>query len=489
MKPSNVQPLRPWARLQPALGLGDAHPYHETDFLPAALEVIERPASPAARMVALSICSFVTLAIIWASVGTVDIIASAPGSVLPIGNSKLIQPLETGVVRSIKVADGQHVQAGQVLVELDAVGASSDRDKAAGDLVKAQLEVSRLEGLRRFIAGGRPDLVDPPVGAAKDEIEAAQASARAQAAEEQAKLAGLEKQIVGKAAEAAQASETIDKLTASLPVAEQQEAVRRQLKDQGYGSTFDWMSAKEHLIEEQHGLPTAQQQRDEALAESDSLKRQIEQTRAEFEKSVLSDLAAAQQKQDELTQETGKDTDRVSFMTLKAPIAGTVQQLAVHTVGGVVTPAQQLMVVAPDTSVGLVVEARIQNKDVGFVRAGQEAQIKVEAFTFTRYGLINGRVLDVSRDAIASDPQSGQKPAASDDASSQDKDSSKEPPDSAGYVAHVALDRDVMMTENGPVMLGPGMKVTAEIKTGKRTVISYLLSPVVRYRQESLRER
>jgi hemolysin D len=232
-----------------------------------------------------------------------------------------------------------------------------------------------------------------------------------------------------------------------------------------------------------------------ALAQAEGLKRQREQTRAEFEKTVLSDLATAQQKEGELKTDTDKGVERVSLMTLKAPITGTVQQLAVHTIGGVVTPAQSLLVLAPDAG-GLILEARIQNKDIGFVKAGQEAQVKIETFSFTRYGLIHGRVLDVSRDAEAGPgaqktaaKAAGSRGQAGNDGLSGNGGEENDAADSAGYVAHVALDQTSMMTENGPVPLGPGMKVAAEIKTGKRTVISYLLSPVFRYKQESLRER
>ena len=136
-------------------------------------------------------------------------------------------------------------------------------------------------------------------------------------------------------------------------------------------------------------------------------RRQREQTQAEFEKTVLADLAAARQKAAEFGKEEDKAAQRLALLTLKAPIAGTVQQLAAHTVGGVVTPAQALLVVVPGHA-GLVVEARIPNKDVGFIHAGQEVQIKIETFNFTRYGLIQGKVLDVSRDAVMEQARSGQ---------------------------------------------------------------------------------
>jgi hemolysin D len=203
------------------------------------------------------------------------------------------QPYETAVVRKIEVADGEHVQAGQPLILLDAVSAAADRDKASGDQIKTEIEIARLEGLRRFIAGQAPELADPPAAGAPAEIEAARAAMNAQAAEQEAKLGSLDKQIAEKTAEAAEAAANIDRFKAALPVATQQEALHHKLEEEGYGTTFEWMTAKEHLIEVQYGLPAAIQHRDQALASIDALKRQSAQARAEFEKSVLSDLASA----------------------------------------------------------------------------------------------------------------------------------------------------------------------------------------------------
>lgn len=137
-----------------------------------------------------------------------------------------------------------------------------------------------------------------------------------------------------------------------------------------------------------------------------------------------------------------------------------------HTIGGVVTPAQSLLVLAPDAA-GLIVEARIQNKDIGFVKAGQEAQVKIETFSFTRYGLIQGKVLDVSRDAEAGSgaqktaaKAAGLEGQAGSDPLSGSGGEESESADSAGYVAHVALEKTSMMTENGPVPLGPKKRDT-----------------------------
>ena len=277
----------------------------------------------------------------------------------------------------------------------------------------------------------------------------------------------------------------IAKLQASLPLTADLAELRRQLKEMQFGNKLAWLEAQQKLVEQQHDLPGMVQHRDQAAASIQALKRQREQTQAEFEKTVLTDLAGARQKAAEFEKEEDKAAQRLALLTLKAPIAGTVQRLAAHTVDGVVTPAQALMVVVPDDG-GLVVEVRIPNKDVGFIHAGQEAQIKIETFNFTRYGLITGRVLDVSRDAVTDKPDQAKSRGSGQD--NGDGANLDEQSGSVGYVAHVALGSTSMSTEGGPVELGPGMSVTAEIKTGRRRVISYLLSPIARYRQESLRE-
>lgn len=461
-------------------------PSHETDFLPAALSVIETPASPAARAVSASIGGFVAIALLWAAIGRVDIIATAQGKLQPVGNSKQIQPFDTGVVTAIHVNDGDHVSAGQPLVELNPITARAENDKLGADLVKTELDIARLEALRRRIAGQPEQLTGLPADARPEEIEATRAALRAQAAEQQAKLSALEQQVIAKTAEIAETTAGIEKLEESIPIAVHEEALRRQLKERGDGNEWAWLQSREHLVQLQHDLPAMTKHREQAAASMQALQRQIEQTRAEFERNILSDLAAAKQKAGDFAKDRDKAAERVALLTLGAPISGTVQQLAIHTLGGVVTPAQVLMILVPDSG-GLLAEVHIPNKDVGFVRAGDDAEIKVEAFNFTRYGLIRGHVTDVSRDAVLETAdQTRARTGRSDGGQHGD---SEEAPDSAGYIAHVTLDQSEMMTEGGPIALGPGMRVTAEIKTGKRTVLSYLTSPIIRYHADSMHER
>ena len=210
------------------------------------------------------------------------------------------------------------------------------------------------------------------------------------------------------------------------------------------------------------------------------------QADAEYRRSTLTDLAQAEQKARGLEEELVKAQQHRDLQTLAAPVDGTVQQLAVHTVGGVVTPAQALLVIVPAES-HLEIEAMVPNRDIGFVRAGQGVEIKVDTFNFTRYGLLHGEVLSVSPDAITRD-KPAEKAGATPSAASPG-DSSEPKGQELVYAARVSLDRTEMQVEDRFVQLAPGMAVTVEIKTGQRRVIEYLLSPLLRYRQGSLKER
>ena len=227
------------------------------------------------------------------------------------------------------------------------------------------------------------------------------------------------------------------------------------------------------------------------LQESEAAVAAIIQTRAqtvaEFRRTVLDELNKAEAKASGLVQDVAKAEQRAKFQTLTAPVDGVVQQLAVHTVGGVVTPAQALLVLVPQES-QLEIEAMISNRDIGFVRPGQDAEIKVDTFTFTRYGLLHGKVLGVSQDAISRDkPQDKQNEKGG--APGADNASSEAKGQEMSYAARVSLDRTQMQIDDNLVNLGLGMAVTVEIKTGERTVLSYLLSPIMRYKHETLRER
>jgi hemolysin D len=467
----SVEPIMPrFPRLVPSRD-------RSREFLPAALEIIETPASPAGRATGLAIIAFFAVALIWSWFGYVDIIATAPGKIVPAGKVKVVQPLEAGIVRAIHVQDGARVRAGDVLIELDGTATSADRDRLTQDLLSAQLDVARLVALQH----DSPERFAAPAGASGTALEQTRAVMQAQAAEQAAKLAAFDQQIGQKRAEAQEVAATLDKLQAVLPVLSEKEKLRKQLLDIQYGNRFAYLDAQQQLLEARHDVIVQDRRAAETTAAQAALERQRDQTRAEYARQVLSDLADAQQQVSQLTQELVKATRKSTETTLTAPIDGVVQQLAIHTVGGVVTPAQPLLVVVPEDS-RLVVEAMVANRDVGFVHAGQEVEVKVETFTFTRYGLVAGWVIDVSHDVVTDDQR---KP----DRAGETETGKDQTGGSPAYVARVALDRTSLMVEGQDQPLGPGMAVTAEIKTGSRRILDYLLSPIREYAQDAGRER
>jgi hemolysin D len=474
---NNVVPLRRRAAAQRTAAL---------EFLPAALEIIETPASPAGRGIAGTIILFIVVALTWAILAHVDIIATAQGKIVPTGRTKSIQPLEPGIVAEILVQDGDEVTAGQVLVRLDRTVTTAERNHIGHDLLAARLDVARLSALRAGFEGGTLDFT-PPEDAPAKQVARVRSAMQAHAAAQEAKLSAIDQQIAQKDAEAAGVAANIAKIEASLPLVSEEADVRRKAMQLEYGNRIAHLEAQTKLVEQQHELIVQQQKAKEIPAARKALERQREQAVAEYANEILSDLTEAEQKVAELTEDAVKADQKMDQQVLRAPVDGTVQQLAVHTIGGVVTPAQQLMMIVPAES-RLEAEAMISNRDIGFVRPGQEAEIKVDTFNFTRYGLLHGNVVSVSQDAITRDkPQD--KADAGKQAQASLPDSSEPQGQEFVYSTRVSLDRTHMQVEGKLVSLTPGMAVTVEIKTGQRRVIEYVLSPLLRYKQSSLRER
>ncbi|HJR22828.1 MAG TPA: HlyD family type I secretion periplasmic adaptor subunit, partial [Dongiaceae bacterium] len=461
----------------------------EREFLPAALEIVDTPPSPVGRAIGLTIILVAIIAIVWSIVGKVDIVATASGRIVPAGKTKIVQPADTGIVTAIHVADGAHVKAGDVLIELNSNQVSADRDRFVRDLLQANLNLARLRGLAAALPGTagegkKPNLVDPPKDAKPEDLALTQAAMRAQAANENAKLADLDQQIEAKRAEAAEAAANATKLQASLPMLADQEQLLRTMRDQKIGSKLDWYQVNQQLIEQKHEIGVLAHRKDAAEAAQRALREQRAAEATQYQMAILSELDKVRAQASELNAELAKSQQRVSQNVLLAPIDGTVQQLAVHTIGGVVTPAESLLAIVPADD-SLVVEAAVQNRDVGFISEGQTVRVKVEAFNFTLYGLIEGKVLSVTRDAVQPSTENKAKSNNQNEGDSAAADGQSGPV----YMARIALDQDWMMTENGKVELTPGMAVTAEIQTGERRLISYLLSPLVRKVSESMRER
>ena len=456
----------------------------EIEFLPAALEIVESPPSPIGRAIGASLIGMFILALIWTFVGHIDIVATATGKIVPSGRVKLIQPFETGVVRAIHIRDGQTVKAGDVLIELDPTITGAEAEHIKTDLTAAQLDIARLRAALSDSNDPESEF-HPPAAASAALVSMQRAFLAKQVEEHRAKIAALDRQRAQKEAERDTTAATIQKLEASTPIIKERVDIRKSLADKELGSRLSYLEAFQQFTENERDLVVQKSRLQEADAALAAIVQTRAQTDAEFKRTLFGELNEAERKAGGLADDLAKAEQRSKYQQLTAPVDGVVQQLAVHTIGGVVTPAQQLAVLVP-ADASLEVEAMISNRDIGFVHVGQDAEIKVDAFNFTRYGLIHGRVMSLSRDAIVRDAPQDRNNA---NAKGSDVESSEPKGQEFLYAARISLDRTQMQVEDKVATLGPGMAVTTEINTGSRSVISYLLSPLMRYTHDSLRER
>lgn len=437
----------------------------EVAFLPAALSLQETPAHPAPRRIAAAICALFLVALIWSILGEIDIVAVAPGRIVVSDRSKTLQSLEAGVVRKVLVKDGDIVQAGQVLVELDATNASADRATIREQLQAAVSEGQRTAALMLSLQTSRPPVLN------RSESEPVSPEARSTSAQLQAewhditaKLGRFAAEQGRRQAEIRTVEALIAKLEATLPIARAREADFKSLTDQGFISTHAQQDRTRERIEQERDLATQQAR----LLEARAVVNEAGHAKAAYSAEALRLLSErntqSHLKRQQLIQELGKSEQKSRLTQLTAAVSGTVQQVAIHTEGGVVTPAQVLMVIVPKDA-EVTAEVTVDNKDIGFVRAGDSSRIKLETFPYTRYGTVDATVKSVTADAV-NDERKG-----------------------AIFPATLSLARAAINVDGKLISLSPGMNVTAEIRIGKRRVIDYLLSPVQRMAGESLTER
>jgi len=441
----------------------------EAAFLPAALSLQEIPPHPAPRRLAWAVCALFTIAVIWAIFGEIDIVAVAQGRIVVSERTKTLQPLETSVVKRVLVKDGDLVQAGQVLVELDATNASADSASVREQLGSSWSEELRTQALLEALGKNVPPQPSLPPEAAwgKDGVPPQAATTNQLQAEwldVTAKLSKLGAEQSRRQAEIVTVQELIAKLNATLPIAKQREADFKSLTEQGFVSGHAVQDRTRERIEQERDLATQQAR----LSEARAALAEAQQARAAYlaeTQRLLSDRnAQAGMKRLQLVQERAKTDQRSRLTQLTASVAGRVQQVAVHTEGGVVTPAQVLMVIVP-ADARVTAEVTVDNKDIGFVNVGDAAEIKLETFPFTRYGTVLAKVSSLTADAV-NDEKRG-----------------------AIFPATLTLAQPNLLVDGKRINLSPGMNVTAEIRTGRRRVIEYLLSPVQKAMRESLGER
>lgn len=431
----------------------------EAAFLPAALSLQETPVHPAPRRLAWALMLLFFIALVGSIVGSLDIVAVAPGRVIVSDRTKIIQPLETSVVKAVWVQDGDRVRAGQVLIALDPTMATADKASVQEQRRAALSEKLRTQALLRLLAERNP--VASVTTAVPPEMTAQLVS---EWQDISAKLAKLEATRRLRQAEISTAQEAIAKLEATVPMAQQREADYKKLVGQGYISGHATQDKTRDRVELERDLATQRARLAETQAATAEAQAALASFVSETQRSLSDRFAQAATRHSQLDAESTKATQREKLTQLTAPVDGVVQQLAVHSVGGVVTAAQPLMVVVPEHA-AVTAEVAVANQDIGFVNPGQRVTVKLETFPYTRYGTVEAVVERVAADAVMDEKKGSY------------------------YPAILSLHQRDMVIDGKRMALSPGMNVTAEIKTGRRRVIEYLLSPIQRAGQESLRER
>lgn len=472
-------------RAQPQLNATDQ------EFLPAALEILVKPPSPIARALLIAICALFVAALTWSYFGWMDIYAVAPGKIQPDGGSKVVQPLEPGKVVAVHVANGSHVEAGQVLLDLDATEADAEREADARDLDAAKGEAARRQAA---IAAARTGSLEPlPIAFAADVSQPVRRREEgvmiADLAKLRSSIATLKAQLAEKQATEERLQSTIGAREKLIALTKERAAMEEKLDSMGSGSRAQAIEALEQYQTQITTDTGDRGQLIETTAAKVELESKIDEAVRDFIADQSQKLATIEQKRDHLEEDLIKARSKASHTVLKAPISGTVQALAVSSLGQVVTSGQPLLTIVPSDD-PVEVKAMIANQDIGFVKAGQTAVIKVDSFPFTRYGTIVGTVARVSTDAVDQRDATELSDAAN-AARPQGAAPGGSPPKTQDLVfpATIRLAQRFIEIDGKEVALMPGMGVSVEIKTGRRRALDYLLSPLSEVTSQAARER
>ncbi len=444
----------------------------EYEFLPPAMEIEETPPSPAKGILIWMIFALIIVAFLWSYFGVVDEVAVARGTLVPDGDVKVVQPLEIGVIRAIHVKEGQEIKKGQLLVEMDPTINEADVDSTVQNLT---IQMTQKERLQEELTGKRHVLPSDIANKISAETEELQTQLKSVSQSEFSAKEQAQQAKVGEKRDALMSAEAeLEKLRETSAIIKEEAAAYDAAYHDDYISKMEHLDKQKELFsyEQEYAAQEKTVQEDrEGLVEA---QQTLAALRNEHKRDILKDILDRKKDIDSLKGELDKAQKRYELDKLPAPVSGTVTGLQFHTIGGVVTPAQTIMTIVPDGT-PLVVDAVVENKDIGFIKDGQEAVIKLDTFPFEKYGTIKGVVKRISANSFENkDNENKDK--------STDKGQDKEPV----YKIKVEMEKTSMMVDGKLVRLTPGMSASVEVKTGKRKIIQFFLSPIMKYAKESL---
>lgn len=434
----------------------------ETEFLPAILEVTETPPSPTGRLVMWSILTLLVIGILWSVLGHINEVAVAPGKVIPTGQVKTIQVKNKSIVKEIHVKEGQHVEKGDTLVVMDPTSTDADYDSLNKRAAYYALDIQRLEA---ELNGTSFSPKSDPNLELKD-ITAEQSLYQSRVSQHRAEMEAAANAVNQKQAALNAERVNLNKYDEMLEIAREKERRLIELTKENAISEFQLFEQTSQRINYEKTAAAQLDLINRAEAELSEAQAKLSNLDAAYKKDVMASLVESRKQYYALTEESKKADENQRLSTVVAPCSGTVYNLAVHTEGGVVTDAQPLMVIVPD-GVELEFEVWAENKDIGFIKEGQEAEVKVATFNFQKFGMLTAYVDEISADSNSdkSDPEKNKR-----------------------FRLLLKLDENTLK-ENPDIHINPGMEVTAEIKIKEKRIIEFFLDPFRRYTHESLRER
>ena len=446
------------------------------DFAPSILAIQARPASPLPRVMLYTLLALFVLIVLWAIFGKVDVVAVAQGKLVPQSYLKIVQPAEAGIVKEILVKEGDTVAQGQILMRMDAQLQESDTKMVEAELKQRALQIRRIDAE----LSGKPLIMKAGDDANQFRQIESQYQSHRQAVED---AVAQEQALLNKATEDYQgARQTETKIRQVLPAYQEQEAAWQKLHKDGYAGRLLVLEWERERIEKEGDLKTQAFAVESLKASIAQSQKRLAQITSNYKQQLHNERVEAQGQLDKLQQEVAKQRHKQALLELRASQAGKIKDVATHTIGSVVSPGTILLTLVPIDE-PLQAEVMINNDDVGFVHEGQSVKLKLAAYPFQKYGMVEGKVTHVSADATENSqqkPNTGNPGAGGNDNTNQS---------TAGYKAIVTLNAQALQASGKIFNLAPGMQVAAEINQGKRTIMEYLLSPVQGVFQEAARER
>ncbi len=414
------------------------------------------------RVTLWAILVFFIAMILWASLASIDEVTRGEGRAIPSSRLQKVQNLEGGIVAEVFVHEGEVVKAGAPLLRLDDTQFRSNAGETDADRLALQARIQRLtaqlnDATTLTLA---PEIVQQAPDIASGEMELFTSVNK----RIQSELAGLNEQLVQKKQELLDFQGKVSQYRRSLGLQQQEVSMSEPLVAKGAISKVEVLRLRRGVVETQGQLDSVLLAIPRAEAAIKEIESKVSETRGRYRSEALGQLNEARTDLSKIEASGKAITDRVNRTLVTSPVRGVVQQLLVNTIGGVIQPGNDLVEIVPLDD-KLLVEAKIRPQDIAFLRPGQEATVKFTAYDYTIYGGLKGTLEQISPDTVT------------------DKDGK------SFYIIRLRTDKNHLGTDEKPLLIIPGMVSSVDIITGKKTVMAYLLKPILRAKAEAFRER